>query len=113
MTRLQQAAIRLYEATQADRKRSREMSAFQCARLNPEMFAQSRPCWKAEWDKGYDCWTWPSAGGDEEGSSDPVTWCEPCQERQKLYLDKSAKKELGNAKRSFWAAVRALLKEKR
>jgi hypothetical protein len=37
----------------------------------------------------------------------PSSWCEPCQKRQKIYEDKSVRKELGKAKIVFWAACRA------
>ena len=117
MTRLELAAIRLYKATQAARERSRKISSFICEREgDPRNGSQDRPCWKSRVERveRLDDETldrvWPSANGDDEGCADPCTWCKPCQERQNLYLDKLAVQELGNAKRSFWAATKALIK---
>ena len=114
MTRLELAAIRLYKATQAARERSRKISFFICEREgDPHNGNQDRPCWKSRVERLDDETldrVWPSANGDDEGCEDPCTWCKPCQERQNLYLDKLAVQELGNAKRSFWAATKALIK---
>ena len=114
MTRLELAAIRLLRATQADRERSRKISSFICEREgDPRNGSQDRPCWKSRverLDDGMLDRVWPSANGDDDGCEDPCTWCKPCQDREKLYADKSVRKELGNAKRSFWAATKALIK---
>ena len=113
MTRLDIAAIRLLRATQADRERARKISSFICEREgDPRNGSQDRPCWKSRverLDDGMLDRVWPSANGDD-GCEDPCTWCKPCQDREKLYADKSVRKELGNAKRSFWAATKALIK---
>ena len=113
MTRLELAAIRLYKATWAAQERSRKISSFICEREgDPRNGSQDRPCWKSQvelLDDGTPDRVWPSANGDNEGCADPCTWCKPCQERQKLYLDKLVGQELGNAKRSFWAATKAVI----
>lgn len=105
MTRLEIAAIRLHKATQADRERSRKISSFVCEREgDPRDGSQDRPCWKARWvPDGYGG-EWEHAGGDID------EWCQTCQDRQKIYSDKSGRQELGKAKRSFWAATKALIK---
>jgi len=96
MTKLELAAIRLYKAKLADKQRKAEMNKFVCER---EVRRQEAPCWKNKY-----C--------EYEGEIIVYTeqWCKPCQDRQRLYLDKSIRKELGNAKRSFWAITRSLLK---
>ena len=111
MTSLELAAIRLYKATQADRERSRKMSALACERECS--VEQAKPCWKPIYIPGrlgenLGIAEYPSieyVGGESESD-----WCESCQARQKFYADKSVRKELGNAKRSFWAATKALIK---
>ena len=117
MTRLESAALRLYAATKADRERSAKMARLGCEREgNTDDGKYDRPCWKsrAEFcDDGSIERLWPSAGGEDEGSGCPESWCEPCQQRQKLHEDKSVRQELGNAKRAFWAACRAAEKEVR
>ena len=96
MTKLELAAVRLYKAKLADKQRKTEMNKLVCER---EVLKQDLPCWKNKYS-------------DYEDEIEAYTeqWCKPCQDRQKLYLDKSVRKELGNAKRSFWAITRALLK---
>ena len=117
MRRLEQAALRLYAATKADRERSAQMTRLICDREgDPFAGNQDRPCWKTRsefLDDGTLERLWPSAGGEDEGSGDPESWCEPCQQRQKLYEDKSVRQELGKAKNAFWAACRAAEKEVR
>ena len=117
MTRLEQAALRLYAATKADRERSAQMTRLICDREgDPFAGNQDRPCWttRSEFlDDGTLERLWPTAGGEDEGSGDPESWCEPCQQRQKLYEDKSVRQELGKAKNAFWAACRAAEKEVR
>lgn len=119
MTKLELAAIRLYKAKLADKQRKAKMNKLVCERevKGWTVSKQDRPCWKAKWEPhqideygrievaGY--WDYPTPQ-DEEGSTD--LWCKPCQDRQRLYLDRSVRKELGNAKRSFWAITRSLLK---
>lgn len=115
MTRLEQAALRLYAATKRDRERSAQMLRLVCEHEgDPDEGKYDRPCWKSRVefvDDGSIERLWPSAGGEDEGSGHPESWCEPCQQRQKLYEDKSVRQELGNAKRAFWAACRAAEKE--
>ena len=114
MTRLEQAALRLYAATKADRERSLQMARLVCEREG-EVKDYDRPCWKPWHNPGHiedgpeACWEYPSG----EYGEHPSSWCEPCQQRQKLYEDKSVRQELGNAKRAFWAACRAAEKEVR
>jgi hypothetical protein len=85
--------------------------------LRPELGdagKQDRPCWKTRsefLDDGTLERLWPSAGGEDEGSGVPESWCDACQVRQKLYEDKSVRQELGKAKIVFWAACRAAEKE--
>ena len=117
MNRLELAAIRLYKATQADRTRTRKMNRFLCEPMSNPEIDQGDPCWKARYEDGdikegrtftSEAPTgghWTFAGGPRVSD-----WCNPCQVRQKLYADKSVRKELGNAKRSFWAATKALIK---
>jgi hypothetical protein len=117
VTRLEQAALRLYAATKRDRERSAQMLRLVCEHEgDPDEGKYDRPCWKSRVefvDDGSIERLWPSAGGEDEGSGHPESWCEPCQQRQKLYEDKSVRQELGNAKRAFWAACRAAEKEVR
>lgn len=108
MTRLESAALRLYAATKADRERSMKMSRLVCEREG-NLKDYDRPCWKAQHNPGHiddgpePFWEYP---GGEYGER-PSSWSEPCRQRRKLYEDKSARQELGKAKRSFWAACRA------
>ena len=111
MTRLESAALRLYAATKADRERSANMSRLVCEREG-NVKDYDRPCRegvfiKCHPDDGVDYWEFPA--GDD--GHEPALWCEPCQQRQKLYDDKSVRKELGNAKRVLWAACKAKSKE--
>ena len=114
MTRLEQAALRLYAATKADRERSLQMARLVCEREG-EVKDYDRPCWKPWHNPGHiedgpeACWEYPSG----EYGEHPSSWCEPCQQRQKLYEDKSVRQELGKAKIVFWAACRAAEKEGR
>ena len=115
MTRLESAALRLYAATKADRERSAKMTNLVCDREgDPYKGRYDRPCWKSRVefaDDGSIERLWPSAGGEDEGSGCSDSWCEPCQQRQKLYEDKSVRQELGKAKRALWAACKAMSKE--
>lgn len=117
VTRLEQAALRLYAATKRDRERSAQMTRLVCEHEgDPDEGKYDRPCWKSRVefvDDGSIERLWPSAGGEDEGSGHPESWCEPCQQRQKLYEDKSVRRELGKAKIVFWAACRAAEKEVR
>ena len=114
VTRLEQAALRLYAATKADRERSAKMARLVCEREG-NFKDYDRPCWKAWHNPGHiedgpeACWEYPSG----EYGEHPSSWCEPCQQRQKLYEDKSVRQELGKAKIVFWAACRAAAKEVR
>jgi len=121
MTNLELASIRLYKATLTDKERTLKMRGFICEREgDPNQGKQNRPCWKTIWEPsqfdeygrtelvGY--WDYPN-GTDDEGDVDITTWCQSCQDRQKIYLDRSVRKELGNAKRSFWVVVRGLIKD--
>ena len=114
VTRLEQAALRLYAATKADRERSLQMARLVCEREG-EVKDYDRPCWKPWHNPGHiedgpeACWEYPSG----EYGEHPSSWCEPCQKRQKIYEDKSVRKELGKAKIVFWAACRAAEKEVR
>ena len=111
MTRLESAALRLYAATKADRERSAKMARLVCEREGNDK-DYDRPCWKGVFikvhpDDGIDYWEHPSG----DNGHDTATWCKSCRKRQKLYKDKSVRKELGNAKRSLWAACKAKNKE--
>ena len=114
VTRLEQAALRLYAATKRDRERSAQMLRLVCEREG-EVKDYDRPCWKPWHNPGHiedgpeACWEYPSG----EYGEHPSSWCEPCQKRQKIYEDKSVRKELGKAKIVFWAACRAAEKEVR
>lgn len=111
MTKLELAAIRLYKARLADKQRKAKMNKLVCER--EFSIAQNKPCWKVCFDDGDikegRTLTSEASMGSYRGTciSD---WCHPCQARQELYLDRSVRKELGNAKRSFWAITRSLLK---
>ena len=115
MTRLEQAALRLYAATKRDRERSAQMLRLVCEREgDPHEGKYDRPCWKSRVEFVDDgSIEHPSSSPPALGhrSGHPESWCEPCQQRQKLYEDKSVRQELGNAKRAFWAACRAAEKE--
>ena len=114
VTRLESAALRLYAATKADRERSAKMARLVCEREG-NFKDYDRPCWKAWHNPGHiedgpeACWEYPSG----EYGEHPSSWCEPCQQRQKLYDDKSVRQELGKAKNAFWAACRAAEREVR
>ena len=113
MTRLESAALRLYAATKADRERSAQMTRLVCER-EWKVKDYDRPCWKGVFikchpDDGVDYWEFPA--GDD--GHEPKLWCKSCRKRQKLYEDKSVRRELGKAKIVFWAACRAAEKEVR
>lgn len=114
MNRLQSAALRLYAATKADRERSAKMARLVCERESADDTGAIKPCWKPIYIPG---WLGENLGIAEypsvthEGGESTHEWCEPCQQRQKLYEDKSVRRELGNAKRALWAACKAKIKE--
>ena len=114
LTRLESAALRLYAATKADRERSAKMARLACERESADDTGAIKPCWKPIYIPGrlgenLGIAEYPSV--THEGGESTHEWCEPCQQRQKLYEDKSVRKELGNAKRALWAACKAKIKE--
>lgn len=116
MTRLESAALRLYAATKADRERSAKMARLVCEREMADDTGAIKPCWKPIYIPGrlgenYGVAEYPHV--TYEGGESTCEWCEPCQQRQKMYEDKSVRKELGKAKIVFWAACRAAAKEVR
>jgi len=114
VTRLEQAAMAMHAATKRDRERSAKMARLACERESADDTGAIKPCWKPIYIPGrlgenLGIAEYPSV--THEGGESTHEWCEPCQQRQKLYEDKSVRKELGNAKRAFWAACRAAEKE--